>query len=326
VRKAVKRSLGLVMKSKLAPGVLALTAPTRFLVLTYHRVNDDGHPFFGGVPLGLFRRQMETVRRLFSVLPLEELVRRSREGTAPRNGLAVTFDDGYRDNFDNAFPVLRELGLPATIFLVPDAIDGDPLIWHDRVFDAFHRTGKGALDFEGRRLPLATLAEREASLRVVLSKLRSSKPEVRDALIEGVLVELGVKPDSRGFPKLTWDQVRSMASGGISFGAHTLDHPILSRVSAEEARRQVGESKRRIESQLDREVTAFAYPNGSASDFDAGTEKIVEAEGFAFALTTVPGANDARTPPFRLHRVGMWGDDPSLSALRLAWGRRRFFH
>jgi peptidoglycan/xylan/chitin deacetylase (PgdA/CDA1 family) len=324
--KALKRSVGLVMKTPLAPAVLALMAPTRFLVLTYHRVNDEGHPFFGGVPLGLFRRQMETVRRLFSVLPLEDLVRRSREGTVPRNGLAITFDDGYRDNFENAFPILRELGLPATIFLVPDAIDSDPLLWHDRVFDGFHRTGNNALEFEGRKLPLATLAERESSLRVVLSKLRSAKPEVRDALIEGVLGELGVKPDANGFAKLTWEQARSMGRGGISFGAHTLDHPILSRVSADEARRQVRESKRRIESQLDREVTAFAYPNGSASDFDAGTEKIVEDEGFAFALTTVPGANDARTPPFRLHRVGMWGNDPSLSALRLAWGRRRFFN
>jgi peptidoglycan/xylan/chitin deacetylase (PgdA/CDA1 family) len=88
----------------------------------------------------------------------------------------------------------------------------------------------------------------------------------------------------------------------------------------------VSESKRRIEAELGGEVTAFAYPNGSASDFDAGTEKIVEEEGFGFALTTVPGANDARTPPFRLHRVGMWGNDPSLSALRLVWDRRRFWN
>lgn len=324
--KALKRSLGLVMKMKLAPAVLALTAPTRFLVLTYHRVNDEGHPFFGGVPLGLFRRQMETVWRLFSVLPLEELVRRSREGPVPRNGLAITFDDGYRDNFANAFPILRDLDLPATIFLVPDAIDADPLLWHDRVFDAFHRSAEDALEFEGRKLPLATLAERKRSLRVVLSRLRSSNPEIRDAFIESVLGELDLKPDPDGFAKLTWDQVRSMGRAGISFGAHTLDHPILSRVSPGEARRQVSESKRRIEAELGVEVTAFAYPNGSASDFDAGTEKIVEEEGFGFALTTVPGANDARTPPFRLHRVGMWGNDPSLSALRLVWDRRRFLN
>ena len=104
--------------------VLSVTRPRRFLLLTFHRVNDEGHPFFGGTPVELFRRQMETLRRYFDVWPLGELVDRVREtGQVPLNAAAITFDDGYRDNFTHAFPVLRELGLPATIFLVTRALD-----------------------------------------------------------------------------------------------------------------------------------------------------------------------------------------------------------
>jgi peptidoglycan/xylan/chitin deacetylase (PgdA/CDA1 family) len=294
-----------------APGVtraiLAVTRPRRYLVLCYHRVNDDAHPYFTGTPVALFRRQMETLRRNFTVLPLLELAERARRKDLPRNGVAVTFDDGYRDNYTIAFPVLRDLGLPATIFLTTDALDRNALLWHDRVFDAYHRARKPEA-----REPLAT----------VLARLRRSSPEERDLEIDRLLERLEIEPGvPPGWEKLTWDQVREMASSGISFGAHTIDHPILTFVYEEEARRQIRESKRRIETELGSPITMFAYPNGSASDFDRSTQRIVEEEGFSIALTTLAGANDESTNPYTLRRTGMWGDDPQLSALRLALAR-----
>ena len=295
-----------------APGVtrvfLASTRPRRFVILCYHRVNDDDHPFFTGTPLGLFRRQMETLRRYFTVLPLEELAERARRKDLPRNGVALTFDDGYRDNYTDAFLVLRDLELPATIFLTTSALDENALIWHDRVFDAFNRTLR---------------TEMRASLPAVLAQLRRSSPEERDSRITQLLEDLGIEPGvPGGWEKLTWPQVREMASQGITFGAHTLDHPILTCVSEEEARRQIRESKRRIEAELGSKVTMFAYPNGAASDFDQTTERIVGEEGFSLAVTTVFGANDESTNPYALRRTGMWGDDPQLSMLRLALARR----
>ena len=88
---------------------LALTKPRRFLVLCYHRVNDSGHPFFGGTPTALFREQMQVLREGFAVLFLDELVERAASEDVPANAVAITFDDGYRDNYANAFPILREL-------------------------------------------------------------------------------------------------------------------------------------------------------------------------------------------------------------------------
>ncbi len=300
---------------------LALTRPRRFLILCYHRVNDDGHPFFTGTPVALFRKQMEALRRHFTVRPLAELADRARRDELPRNGVAVTFDDGYRDNFTNAFPVLRTLGLPATIFLTTDAVDRNALLWHDSMFDAFHRTRKTEARFENEPLALAP-GERGASLSRVLGRLRRSSPLERDRLVEDLLRELAIEPGvPPGWEKLSWQEVREMASQGISFGAHTLDHPILTFAGPEETRRQIGESKRRIESELGSEVTMFAYPNGAAADFDRTTERIVEEEGLSLAVSTIAGANDEKTNPYALRRTGMWGDDPQLSTLRLAWAR-----
>ena len=302
--------------------MLALTKPKRFLVLCYHRVNDTGHPFFDGTPTALFRRQMHVLREGFAVFFLDELVERAARGEVPANAIAITFDDGYRDNYTNAFPILRELSLPATIFLVTDALDDNRLIWHDRVFDAFHRTRVPRLAFDGTEVPLTDLAEKHEALATVLAVLRSSAPSKRDETIDSLLERLGVaSPPREGWDKLTWDHVREMNEHGIRFGAHTLDHPILSRVSEDEARRQIRDSKARIESELGATITAFAYPNGRALDFDTGTKRILNEEGFRSAVTTVDGANDAGSDPLALRRVGMWGNDPYLSAIRLARSR-----
>lgn len=302
--------------------ILALMKPNRFLVLCYHRVNDSGHPFFGGMPLALFREQMQVLRDRFCVLFLHELVERAAAGDAPANAVAITFDDGYRDNYTNAYPILRELSLPATIFLVTDAVDSNRLIWHDRVFDALHRTSVDGVVFEGNELPLGTLAHKHAALARVLSFLRSSAPDVRDEAIDALMGPLGItSPPTDGWDKLSWDQIREMNGNGVRFGAHTLDHPILSRLSEDEARRQIHGSRSRIESQLETPVTDFAYPNGRSIDFDATTKRILGDEGFRTAVTTIGGANDGSTDPLMLRRVGMWGDDPYLSAIRLARSR-----
>ena len=303
----------------LSRGFRALTKPNRFVVLTYHRVNDDAHPYFSGVRVDLFRRQMRSLRRHFEVLPLVTLVDRAKAKDVPPNVAAITFDDGYRDNFTQAFPILRELGLQATVFLVTDALDHGRLIWHDRVFDAFHRTSKRELYFEGETLNLG-----QTALMKVLERVRSVGPRERDSMVDALLeqLEIGGAPEA-GWAKLRWDDVREMARAGIEFGSHTLDHPILSYVDAEEARRQIRGSKERIESELGAPVKSFAYPNGRAGDFDETTIRILTEEGYDCAVTTVSGANDASTDPFALRRAGMWGEDTELSALRLAWSRVR---
>ena len=130
-----------------------------FPILTYHRVNDDGDPFFSALPTAVFERQMRHVARHYRVLPLEDLVERLQRGGLPRNALAITFDDGYRDNLTHAAPILARLGLPATIFLATGFIGTAEVPWFDRLaqglkkspLDAVRTPWGEELDLAGRR-------------------------------------------------------------------------------------------------------------------------------------------------------------------------------
>lgn len=302
--------------------LLSLTRPGRFLILTYHRVNDDAHPFFAGMPTRLFREQMRAVQECFAIRPLEELVEGAASGRLPRNAVAVTFDDGYRDNYTHAFPVLKELNIPATIYLVTEALDDQLLIWHDRVFDGMHRTEKNVVTFEARELVLTSEGDRHAALATILSVLRVQTPEEREDCVARLLADLGIhSAPERGWEKLSWHEAREMRRSGVRFGAHTLDHPILSHVGEAEARRQISRSKARIESELETAIAEFAYPNGRDTDFTAETKRILAEEGFRSAVTTIEGPNDASSDMLSLRRLGLWGKDPYLSVMRLARSR-----
>jgi len=293
-----------------------------FQVFTYHRVNDGNARFFPGVPVERFRRQMEVLSRHATVLSLGELVTRAREGSLEPRCAAVTFDDGYRDNYERAFPILREFGLPATVFLATGAIETGSLLWHDRVFDAFERAGDRALTVSGMPLAMAPVAARRASLAELLALLRSVGRDEREALIRDVELQIGGgAPPDAGERMLTWNQIAEMAGAGISFGAHTVSHPILTRLSDSEAAAEIRTSRETIERRLQRKVDLFAYPNGTAADFNDSLERELKTQGFRAAVTTLWGANDARTNPFALRRMGFWDVDSDVAPLRLAWYR-----
>ena len=293
-----------------------------FQIFIYHRVNDRSARFFPGVPVERFRRHMEILARHATVFPLGELVARAKSGSVPPRSAAVTFDDGYRDNYQHAFPILRNLGLPATIFLATGAIETGTLLWHDRVFDAFEQAGDRPLTIAGKTLPMSPFAARRASLSELLALLRAQSREERETLVGNVESQIGgdAAPDAAE-RMLSWRQVQEMAGAGIDFGAHTVSHPILARLSGPERAAEIRNSREAIERRLNRPVDLFAYPNGTRADFDDGVERELAAQGFRAAVTTLWGSNDARTNPFALRRMGFWDADSDVAPLRLAWYR-----
>lgn len=293
-----------------------------FLVLAYHRVNEDRARFaIETTPTSAFRGQMEYLARRFRVLSLETIVARIREGEPlPRRAAAVTFDDGYADNHDHAFPVLRTLGLPATVFLATGCIDTGIAPWFDRVFHAFERgrarratlpggLGEAALPDESARF--------DAGLRSLYALLGLPDAE-RRAEVDRLERELdaGSSAPSR---MLRWDQVRAMAAQGVSFGSHTVTHPILSMLPPERVRAELAESKRKIEIELERPAPLFAYPSGKPADYSESVVRIVRETGFAAALTTSVGSNARGDDLYRLRRVKPRGHDVPTFALGLTY-------
>ena len=332
---AKERALELVARTGARAGLVDLLlrvadggggpARGRFQILLYHRVNDERHPFFGGLPTTAFAAQMEALARWFRVLPLAEIVERAAKDDLPPRALAITFDDGYRDNYENAFPALRRLGLPATVFLTTDFIGTDRKLWHDRLAGTVTRTALRSATCSGLELDFASRIGRRDAFRALAARLRSLPEEgkLRELeAIEALLEPPGVGGgDAPSRIMLDWDEVRAMSREGIAFGAHTATHAILTRIPLPEARAEIERSRDAVRANVGCDTTLFAYPNGREGDFNPSIQTLVRDAGFKAAVTTVWGGNTARTDCFALRRQPGSGRDTALFGLRTAWYR-----
>lgn len=292
-------------------------------ILVYHRVNDDADAFFPGVPVGLFTQQMEYVTENYTVWSLDQIVVALRSKDLPDNALCITFDDGYKDNFVHAFPVLSRLNLPATIFLSTGAIGSGKLLWHDRVFAAFRQTQVAELAVAGTpwpHYPLQTVAQRQFALTVVLNSLWDLPDTTRAEYVDALLTALEVKNDAQSQNlMLDWADIEMMSERNIRFGAHTVTHPILSKAAPRLAREEIVRSKEEIEQRLAVTVSHFAYPVGRRSDFSDEIKTFLRDVGYVSAVTTIGGSNDEHTDLYELRRATPWDADVDAFALRLAY-------
>ena len=311
------------------PGLprLRRRASPPFQILIYHRVHPRPGPFMlDAVSPDRFESQMRHLARTWNVLPLAQLVARAREGVVPPRAIAVTFDDGYADNFEYAWPILRHHGLPATVFLVTDCVGTGVAPWHDRVLLAFEATDRrvARLPGETNDRDLGDPAARRGAALAALECFKRMEAPDRLAAIETLRADLGARhPLGEERLMLDWRQVLAMRDGGISFGSHTVTHPILSRQEPAIARAELEDSKRLIEQRLGEEVGLFAYPNGRPEDYTEDVIAMLKGAGYRAAVTTSFGANDAGDDPYRLRRGTPWETDAAGFALKLAYYRLR---
>ena len=213
-------------------GVALTHARPRVPILTFHRVNDDDDPFMPSLPTAVFAGQMAHIARHYRVLTAEDLAARLQGGGVPRNALAITFDDGYRDNLTHAAPILKRLGLPATIFLVTGHVDTPRVLWFDRLAMAFKSATARRVELaDGRVLSLGTVGDRLAALDAALAHLKRLTDDERAASVEGLIASLRPNPERPKRLMLSWDEVDALSGLGFSIGAHTVTHPILSRLT-----------------------------------------------------------------------------------------------
>jgi peptidoglycan/xylan/chitin deacetylase (PgdA/CDA1 family) len=291
----------------------------RFQILAYHKVSADPHPFFEPVHPAVFDQQMWFLKRCYRVMDLMELVDRSRRGDVPDRAVAITFDDGYGDNYDNAFPILKKYQLPATIFVATGVIGTDQALWHDRVFDSFRFTTRRRARLKTTEVPelvLQTAEARHRSLTLVLNVAKKMFGETRKKFVDEV--ESALEPDLSGLARhrmLSWKQVREMHRAGIAFGSHTVSHTVVTRIPREKLVEELQVSKRQLSEHLGAPVRAFAYPNGHATDYNSDVKAAVKDCGYDCAVTAEPGFNDAFSDPYELKRGQPWHKEIELFRL-----------
>jgi peptidoglycan/xylan/chitin deacetylase (PgdA/CDA1 family) len=244
------------------------------------------------------------------VLPLAEALQRLSDGTLPKRAAALTFDDGTRNLLTNAAPVLRELGMPAAVFLATGPMGTSEPLWPDRLWHAFAQATVPDVDLTALGLGIRSLrdeADRTDTLGAVHQKLKLLPDADRVEQVEAITTALGqhVIPPRGPFELLSWNEAKSLGSDGlITLYPHTVTHPILSRCDDEKVEHEVTKSCRVVEELTGSAPEIFAYPNGGESDFDHRAKTALHRNGIRWALSTTNGMAHRKSDPFALPRIG----------------------
>lgn len=249
-----------------------------FTILLFHSVGRPHEAQF--LPPGLncppdfFEDTLQLLREEAPIVPLRQIALQ----TAPEHTVALTFDDGFRDNFTAVWPLLQKHGAPATLFVAADAVGASALLpIHGFYYLKQHKRFAPPPD-----LDIDSPARRQ--------------------FVDGFCRTHGVEiPPLGGKLYVSWDELRAMADGGVEIGAHTCSHSWLAALSADEQRREILGSKQVLEEKLGRAVTSFAYPYGYPHSFDASAAAIV-AGNFESAVLSVSEHGGAFDP----QRLSRW--------------------
>ncbi|MDP3225707.1 MAG: polysaccharide deacetylase family protein [Rubrivivax sp.] len=315
--------------------LLSLASPQgrsgRLSVLVLHRVLPGPDPLYPeAIDAARFRQMCEWLRSLFTVLPLDVAVQHLQSGSLPERALAITFDDGYADNCEVAMPILRSLGMPATVFVTTGFLNGG-CMWNDIVVESFRRTWQDQVTLDDllpapglQSLLLTTPTLRRAALESVIGAVKYLPAADRLDTVHRIARRLGVTlPNDL---MMSSAQVLALRQGGLQVGAHTVTHPILTTLPLDEARQEMQQSKTFLEQLLDERVGLFAYPNGKpGQDFDTRCVTLAKEVGFDAAVTTAPGAASSQTDLYQLPRFTPWDRQRWRFGLRMVrnlWASR----
>lgn len=275
-----------------------------------------------------FSAALRHVGRLFRFVGAEDVAACVAGGRPLHRACHVHFDDGVRAVWLHAFPVLREMGVPATVFVSPSAVEEESNFWFQDL-DTLVRCGAAeavrAAALEAHPGDPATLA-RCPTVAILKSMRLAGIRRVIETAAERSGVALG------GRRNVNRAEVEAMrASGLVTFGAHTLDHPILANETDEEAHAQVVGSVRRLGALLGEPVRHFAYPNGDEGlDFGPREKALLAGCGVTAAFSAYAGFFGPRSDPYAIPRAGLsgspregWARIAAKLLLTPAWDRVR---
>ena len=291
------------MKRAIIGGFGVLASPTLIalqrgrgagVALLYHRVSNDRDPAYEPLTPKAFRRHCEILKSRYDVVPLADLVERVKAGRSLKGCCAITFDDGYRDFLEHAYPVLEALALPATHFLVADCVRTGKPVWHLRVLRLARRTAPHGPAAEAARL---------------FGLLTPLAAEARYARLDALEAEAGGDADADAPSMLTADDLQRVSPNLVEWGSHTLSHPDLTVLDADAARGELEGSRTAIEAMSGRRVRFLSYPNGA---YGPDTARLAAACGYVAAFAVDQRELRTGDDAFALPRIDVGALPPSM--------------
>ena len=292
--------------------------PQKLSIMLYHGFCDsqnkgEGTPNSKFMPITEFERHLKVYLKYGTPISLKDLLSKEK---LPPNPIVVTIDDGYANNYDLGFPVLKRYNFPATLFLTTGFIDRTLFLWTDWLeFIAANASNiniKIELNKEAIPFNLGEPQTRNNAVKQLKSILKNMPMDKIKSFLCELQEMLKVKYDWERIPEylqpLTWEQIREMKKSGlISFGGHTVSHAILSRCSKEQQNFEMVESKARIEKELNEECLILAYPNGKENDFTGETIRLAQKANYKIAVTTNSGYENSNE--YDSYKLKRWGTD-----------------
>jgi len=312
----LKKILKIVLSSILYySGILyflgTIKAKTTVRILAYHKITDRDDFLSLATSVTTFKKQMEFLKINYSIISLKEAVSLLKaKQPLPKRAVVITFDDGSKDIFNNAFPVLKELRIPATIFLTVEPIEKHKLLWFDFIAFVIKTSRRKTLNLEffglGNYL-INTLQEKKSATEQIVAQCKKMNAKLRDSLCEFLKNKLLMDADDlRGKIEneiLSWEEIIQMQSSDINFGAHTMSHTILTNMPLQEAELEICESKRTIEQRTGRPCESFAFPNGGGPDFNENIIQILKSNNFLCACALKSAGSNGNF--FALNRINL---------------------
>jgi peptidoglycan/xylan/chitin deacetylase (PgdA/CDA1 family) len=299
------------------------------IVLNYHRIGDSAKTqydpgVFSATAEG-FAWQIRYLKQHFEIATLDDAVAMINRERSLQPSVLITFDDGYLDNYEIAFPILRDAGVPATFFLPTAFVGSNRLPWWDLIAYIV-KNGKS----NRIRLSYPHVLEldltRQSRAAAAVDVLRAYKhPDMQDH--DRFIGEL-LQASESGLPTagsevcfLNWQQAREMQAAGMTFGSHTHNHEVLSKLSAERQHEELKYSREILERELNCRITTLAYPVGGGHAFSRSTQEIARRCGYRSAFSFYGGFNlTAEIQPYDVRRFGLEGQSHPRFRLQMALG------
>jgi peptidoglycan/xylan/chitin deacetylase (PgdA/CDA1 family) len=301
----------------------------------YHRISNyaQGDEFYSGFEIGVskenFEKQMQYIREKMNPISLKDLVECIiKSMTIPERAVAITFDDGYGDNYTIAYPILKRYKIPATIFLATGYIETSSIFWWDKVAEIIKKTKAPFIELKNfcsfsndKAFLFETIAlmghkDKENAIMILVKLFKTFDYEKISNATEVLQDKLKVADtDIEKQPMLDWAQIEEMCKNGIDIGAHTVNHPDLTKINVEEVEEEICQSKKTIEERLNRQVSHFAYPYGLGENYNKNIERIAKNLDFQSICTAETGIVTIKSDVFNLKRVSM----PNSSLSHSIW-------
>jgi len=314
-----KRMLSDFLEKTRLLNLLERVPASALIIINYHRVYHDKlvTEFDSGVfcpSMEEFDQQMAFLSKHTNLMTEDAVVELVQSGKSPpKRSTLVTFDDGYRDNYLFAVPILRKYSVPAIFFIPIESIEKSRVGWWDIIAYFIKHTEKETIPFRGERLLLRTKTEKEDAIRALQDYMKSVKSEESQDFLSNLSLVCGVDFPSKDIQReelMSWDQIKEI--GGtelLSIGSHTISHRVLSTVSSEDELQELADSKLFLQQKLGCEIKSVAYPVGSYRTFNDRTKNNASKAGYSIGFSFNTGVNyGVILDPFNIKRIGPVAD------------------